>query len=135
MADAHALHHQNNDVNRVFHDSVSTDRGHIASTAAFQCDACPDRFSTRSNFNKHYKHVHRWEKNIRLAFVAKSGCTICGVNSCSFSRELLKRHLLAKHGIMPAVDHQCDVCSVFFKSKYMLTSHMKREHRDVGRRS
>ncbi|XP_070179185.1 zinc finger protein 90-like [Littorina saxatilis] len=77
----------------------------------FQCDLCPDTFTSASDMSRHRTRVHLSEKKFK--------CEIC---SAFFTGKiLLKQHWTKDHKLKP---YKCDQCHAAFGEKTSLKSHL-----------
>ena len=82
----------------------------------YKCDECNQTFGDRGNLKRHEKSKH-----LKL----RDQCPQCEI-TCTVGT--LQRHIRAFHKVEV---YQCEDCSLDFRSKYGLSSHINKAHREV----
>ena len=96
--------------------------------SGIQCQPCHMMFTDQSEINAHYDtaHAQTTSKVKREAPGARFACEICGRKSTT--KQTLKHHLAAVHGVGDVKTFQCSVCSRVFNDKSNLARHIKTKH-------
>ncbi|XP_069363856.1 zinc finger protein 431-like [Maniola hyperantus] len=84
---------------------------------SFQCETCEKVYATPQKLQNHIDGVHKMVKRLK--------CMKCGERFNNYFKR--QKHLVEAHG-EAKLEYKCNVCDKIFDKKYILSTHMKRDH-------
>ncbi|CAH2217572.1 jg444 [Pararge aegeria aegeria] len=84
---------------------------------SFQCETCKKVYTTPMKLKNHVDVVHKMVKRFK--------CTKCDERFTEYFKR--QKHMVEKHGLAK-LEYKCNVCDKTFDRRYILSTHMKRDH-------
>lgn len=70
------------------------------------------------------------EESVQYTGLAPLNCSFCGRPLKSVNA--LRRHIASRHSEIQGKEHECFICMKSFKTKWSLSTHNSRFHREMG---
>ncbi|XP_069363849.1 zinc finger protein 431-like isoform X1 [Maniola hyperantus] len=84
---------------------------------SFECETCKKVYTTALKLKKHVDLVHKMVKRLK--------CMKCGERFVNYFKQ--QKHMVEEHG-EARLEYKCNFCDKIFDRKYLLSTHMKRDH-------